>query len=116
MPCCARNHHHEQVRARAEVIGFVADHQSIEIFFHAVERFGGDVAKMSSSSAFILVWNSTSATPSPMSYSDAPAFSVITFFVPLEILQHDHAFGPLDLHILLFGHIIHADLVRHSLY
>ena len=37
------DHHHEQIRACAEIFAFIANHQSIEIIFHAVKRFGGDV-------------------------------------------------------------------------
>ncbi len=37
------DHHHEQVRAGAEVLRFVADHQPIEIGLEAVQRFDGHV-------------------------------------------------------------------------
>ncbi len=37
------DHHHEQIRACAEIVRFVAYHQTVKIFFNTVERFRCDL-------------------------------------------------------------------------
>ena len=59
------DHHHEQVRPGAEILGFVADHQPVKII-QAVQRFGDHVEDIIIERIH-LGMELQQATPSPMS-------------------------------------------------
>ncbi|MBV6465324.1 MAG: hypothetical protein PGMFKBFP_00600 [Anaerolineales bacterium] len=105
-----RDDDHEQIRARAEVVRFVADHESVEVLFHAVERLADDVRNVLVEGVHLGVELHQRRAVADVEERRARVVGD-HLLRAAEILQNDHARGPFDLHIFFLRHIVHADLL-----
>ena len=104
------DHDHKQIRARAEVIRFAADNQTLEIIFESVQCFRSNCKNIVIERVHLGVeLNQRNAITNIIQRRAHVRADFL--FRAAQILQEHKAFAGLELHILLFGYIVRANFI-----